>query len=159
MTAVGATNRGDAISMLSRFLVDCGPFLGEWRCKCLQAALLYLLRSSPFLEDVEQSLLAACGNHSPSGALAGTLAITNARSAHTILQRFGCFIWVVRSQRAGGDTQGHGRWSFGDGAGSCAGSILWSDEDHHVFALQGDGLEELVLQFPDRSGHHPPPWE
>ena len=118
--AVGNIYRGNAIGMLSPFVVDCGLFLGEWRCKCLQAALLYLLRSSPFLEDVEQSLLAACGNHSPSGALADTLAITNACSAHTILQRFGCFVWVIRSHRAGGDTQDHGRWSFGDGAGLCA---------------------------------------
>ena len=77
MTAGGATYRGDAISMLSRFLVDCGPFLGEWRCKCLQAALLYLFRSATFLEDLERSLLAACGNHSPSGALADTTAMSN----------------------------------------------------------------------------------
>ena len=125
----------------------------------MQAALLYLFRSATFLEDLERSLLAACGNHSPSGAHADTTAMSNARSARLILQRFGCFVWVVRAHGAAGGIQVQGRWSFGDVAGECAGSILWSDEDHHVYALEGHGVEELILDFPDRTCQAPGPWE
>ena len=87
---------GEAIRELVACAVDCGDSFNGWRAKCLQAALVRLLRGKGALcSSVQSGLSVACRNHASSGAGAGEQASQNIKSTQQVLTEAGLFVWVV----------------------------------------------------------------
>ena len=145
---------------LSDALLSVDEPMGGVRQKCLQNAVLRLLRGAPEELPLQRMLEATCSNDRASGGCECRIAQVNLYSVEYALRRLGLNVVVFGATSSGRFADGWllGRWSLGKHDGRVVGGLAWFTQERHVSPLLGEAVHALAAAVPEACAATVPPW-
>ncbi len=125
--------------LVSLELEDCGHWLGRWRRKCLQNAVLGICSWASW-QRCSRRFLVQCANNRGAGFSAGVCEAANFRVVQRALREERLCVRIISAASLQAWKQGVGlcSWILGDPRSSLAGTLLWLTCEEHVLVVRGD---------------------